>query len=79
MKPSAKEELHNAIIAYKIAKVELEAAFQAFGRQFGQRRIEEGLSLRDVAAKTGFTAPYISDVELGRRRANPTLINLFEF
>ena len=32
-----------------------------------KRRKAAGISLREMARRTGFTAPYISDVERGRR------------
>jgi len=33
-----------------------------------ERRERTGLSLRDVAKRTGWSAAYVSDLELGRRR-----------
>ncbi len=37
------------------------------------RRIASGKSLRDVAKAMGFSAPYISDLERGRRAWNARL------
>lgn len=44
------------------------------------RRVREasGLSLRAVADDLGFSAAYISDVELGRRRPNEKVVSLYK-
>lgn len=38
------------------------------GALFRARRQAAGLSLRAVAANTGFSAPYVADLERGRRK-----------
>lgn len=37
-----------------------------------------GWSLRGFAAHLGFTPPYVSDIELGRRRATETIVEAYE-
>jgi transcriptional regulator with XRE-family HTH domain len=39
----------------------------ATGAQFRRERIRLGISLRSLARAAGQTAPYLSDLELGRR------------
>lgn len=41
-------------------------------------RIVAGYSLRAVAAKLNFSAPYLSDVERGRRAALPHIVKGYE-
>lgn len=41
-------------------------------------RIKNGKSLRDIAKVLGFSAPYISDLELGRRNWSPGLLLNYE-
>lgn len=43
-----------------------------------RRRESEGLSLREVARRLGFSAPYLSDVELGRRNATEAILGAYE-
>lgn len=38
-------------------------------------RVGGGVSLRDVAGRMGFSAAYISDLELGRRKWNAFLLD----
>lgn len=44
------------------------------------RKVREGsgLSIRRLAETGGLSASYISDVELGRRRATPAVVALYE-
>lgn len=44
------------------------------GARFRALREERGLTLREVARRAGFSAAYVSDVELGRRGCKSTLI-----
>ncbi|MDL2406147.1 helix-turn-helix transcriptional regulator [Rhizobium calliandrae] len=46
------------------------------GRNFARLRREKGLTQEDVAARSGYSQQYLSDLERGRR--NPTVITLFE-
>lgn len=43
----------------------------AIGADLRARRIAAGISLRTMAAKLLITPPYLSDLELGRRRWMP--------
>lgn len=43
----------------------------AIGAKMRAFRLAAGLSLRDVAGKMGFSPPYVSDLELGRRPWGP--------
>lgn len=40
-------------------------------------RVKAGLSLRDLAERGDLTAPYLSDVERGRRNFTPRLEKLY--
>lgn len=40
----------------------------ALGKAMRKLRIEKGISLRKMAGYLGFSAPYLSDCELGRRQ-----------
>lgn len=40
-------------------------------------RRSAGISLREMARRMGFTAGYVSDLELGRRHWNETRVNEF--
>jgi transcriptional regulator with XRE-family HTH domain len=44
------------------------------------RRAREaaGLSLRELAQRGGLSVPYLSDVELNRRRATPRVIAVYD-
>lgn len=42
---------------------------KAFGRFVEQRRKAADMTMRDFADKVGITAPYLSDIEKGRRSA----------
>ena len=46
------------------------------GRNFARLRRAKGLTQEEVAARSGFTQGYLSDLEAGRR--NPTIVSLFE-
>lgn len=43
-----------------------------------EARIATGLSLRRVAKRLHVTAPYISDIERGRRNATKTIVAFYE-
>ena len=70
--------LDGAYQILKSAKENLDQKNKEFGKAFRAKRQEKGLSLRDCAKKLGLSAAYISDVELGRRNANQTLIKFFK-
>jgi len=38
-----------------------------FGEFIAQKRVQMGITLRDMASRLGLTAPYLSDVEKDRR------------
>ena len=44
-------------------------AYKNFGEFLHSKRLEKGLSYRDLAEIINVTAPYISDIEKGRRNA----------
>lgn len=46
----------------------LDDAWREFGRVLRNLRKSKAMSLRYAAKKLGVSAPYLSDVELGRRR-----------
>ncbi len=74
-------ELRASISAKKASieahKMLLADAYKSFGKAFRERRVQENLSLRDVGKKLGLTAPYLSDIELGRRNPNEAVMNFF--
>jgi len=41
------------------------------GKEMRRRRMTAGFTLRDVARHMQISAPYLSDIELGRRRLTP--------
>ncbi len=41
-------------------------------------RERAGLSLRELARRAGFTASYLCDIELGRRRVTRSMAALYE-
>ena len=43
--------------------------YKSFGEFLHTKRLEKGLSYRDLAKVIDVTAPYISDIEKGRRNA----------
>ena len=43
--------------------------YESFGEFLHAKRLEKGLSYRDLAEVIGVTAPYISDIEKERRNA----------
>jgi len=49
----------------------------ATGARAGEARHERGLTLREVAARMGFTPMYISDLERGRRAWREELVQLY--
>ncbi|OMQ43739.1 helix-turn-helix transcriptional regulator [Ensifer sp. 1H6] len=46
------------------------------GRNFARLRREKGLTQEQVAARSGFSQQYVSDLERGKR--NPTIVSLYE-
>ena len=46
------------------------------GRNFARLRQASGLTQEEIAARSGFSQQYLSDLERGRR--NPTVITLYE-
>lgn len=46
---------------------------RAVGAELRQLRVAAGLTLRAVARELGLSAPYICDLEHGRRRWSPEL------
>lgn len=42
------------------------------------RRLRAGLTLREMARRTGFSAPYICDIELNRRKCLPNMRAAYE-
>ena len=40
-----------------------------FGEYIKSKRLEKGISLRELASKVGITPTYMSDIEKGRRNA----------
>ena len=42
-----------------------------WGKKLRAARIKRGLSLREVARRAKLSAPFISDIELGRRNPSP--------
>jgi transcriptional regulator with XRE-family HTH domain len=47
-----------------------------FGTRLRQLREERNISLRDLAKKVGVSAPFLSDIELGRRFPAPDKLEL---
>ena len=62
-----------------LRKVEtLEYDHKAIGGELRRRRRQLGLSLRNVAKRMRLSAPYVSDLELGRRPWNGARIGVYE-
>jgi transcriptional regulator with XRE-family HTH domain len=51
-----------------------DAAFDVLGRRVRERRRRMGLTLKDLAQRTGLSVPFLSQVENGKR---PSLASLF--
>jgi transcriptional regulator with XRE-family HTH domain len=49
----------------------------ALGEQMRSKRLSSGASLRSVARMMGISAPYLSDLELGRRIWGKSLIKSY--
>lgn len=47
------------------------------GQRLKARRLKKGLALREIARRTGFTPPYVHDLEYGRRLWNERLIEAY--
>lgn len=80
MKPdlqSALDRLACAEIAQYDCEQERIAAHQEVGRALRREREAKGLSLRKVANELGYSAPFLSGCELGRRRLSPDAINKY--
>jgi len=43
-----------------------------------EQRKRKGMSLREMARKLGYSAAFISDVELGRRNPNEKILAFFD-
>ncbi len=56
----------------------LEFDHKAVGAELRHIRKMKGMSLRGAASRMSLTASYISDLELGRRNWNETLISRYE-
>lgn len=54
------------VIKYKVVKM-LEIQHAETGANARKLRLEKGISLRTFAIKMGISAPYLSDLELGKR------------
>ena len=63
---------------YRIKVVKFEFDHKAIGADRRHYREKFGISLRSFAKQIGFSAPYISDLELGRRPWSEQLIYKFE-
>ncbi len=50
----------------------------AIGNELRRRRKQLGISLRNVAKRMRLSAPYVSDLELGRRPWNGARIGVYE-
>lgn len=50
----------------------------ALGTEMRRKRVAAKKSLREVAIAMNFSAPYLSDLELGRRLWNADLMAAFE-
>jgi len=48
------------------------------GRWLRHERQRAGLTLREMARRLGFSAPYICDVELNRRNCSPKIRAAYE-
>lgn len=48
------------------------------GQEMRKLRKEAGLGLREIARKMGFSAAYVSDLELGRRGWSGDLIRAYQ-
>ena len=48
------------------------------GAEFRKRREKAGMSGRQMAVELGYSAAYLSDLELGRRRLSPRMIKDYE-
>lgn len=48
------------------------------GQQMRELREKKGVSGRELARRLGFSAPYVSDLELGRRSFNTALIQRYK-
>lgn len=51
----------------------------SIGSEMRSLRMKRGLSCRSVSKGMGISAPYLSDLELGRRNWSSKLIDLYKF
>lgn len=42
-------------------------------------RLHVGYSLREISKNTGFSHAFIADIEKGKRKANQTIINFYDY
>ena len=47
------------------------------GESLRDKRLRRGVSLRALARTMGISAPYLVDLELGRRAINPALVGRY--
>jgi DNA-binding transcriptional regulator YiaG len=52
----------------------MEVNARALGNDLRKRREKANLSLREVARRSGISAPYLSDCEKGNRTATPRVV-----
>lgn len=64
--------------AFRRKVVRFEIDDRALGEDRRRYRIKHGISLREFAKEIKFSAPYVSDLELGRRPWSEQLIYKFE-
>jgi transcriptional regulator with XRE-family HTH domain len=50
---------------------------RVLGAEMRKRRERAGLSLRNMAKRCGWSPPYVSDLELGRRRWGPKQVKRY--
>lgn len=51
---------------------------RALGKRMRQVRLDAGMSLRETAKNFGFSASYVSDLELGRRHWNTVWMHRYD-
>jgi ribosome-binding protein aMBF1 (putative translation factor) len=78
-KPIAEEELHavtEAAIREKGLLVDIEARLnQIVGARLRERRTEAGLTLKQLANRTGLSVSLISQIELGKSAASMSTLH----
>lgn len=71
------KKIDDAKYRIKEAKCELYRLNKFFGQQFRSEREKRGLSLSYVAENMGYSKAFVSDVELGRRAPNVSMMIFF--